>query len=243
MYTGHSGHTHSSQPRTRMESTIYGGRDPRGLPAYTVANASRYLDVPAATLRTWVRGRTYPRQDGIGSFEPLIVPADPDGGRLSFHNLVEAHVLRALRTKHGVPLRHVRPALAYAERDMKIERLLLSREMQTAGGQIFLERLGQLINLSRSGQLAVKELLAAHLERVQRDDRGIPIRLTPIRAPDTVVIDPAVSFGRPVIAGAGIRTSVLVQRIDAGETVAEVARDYDLPEEQVKAAVLFEAAA
>ncbi|HEX2207280.1 MAG TPA: hypothetical protein VHG93_06320 [Longimicrobium sp.] len=46
---------------------------------------------------------------------------------------------------------------------MGIERLLLSKNMQTAAGDIFLERFGQLVNLSRSGQLAVKELLAAHL--------------------------------------------------------------------------------
>lgn len=222
---------------------MYGGRDPRGLPAYSIADASRYIDVPAATLRSWVAGRTYRRQRDVGSFEPLIAAADVAGIRLSFYNLVEAHVLRALRARHGVPLKHVRPALAYAERDLGIERLLLSKEMQTAGGEIFLERLGQLINLSRSGQLAVKELLAAHLERVERDDRGIPIRLTPIRASTSVVIDPRVAFGRPALAGTGIRTAVLVQRIDAGEAPAEVALDYGLSLEQVTEAVLFEAAA
>lgn len=229
---------------------IYDGRDPRDLPAYGIADAARYLDVPAATLRSWVAGRTYPRQHGVGSFEPLIPPADTEGAaRLSFYNLVEAHVLRALRTKHEVPLKHVRAALAYAQRELGMERLLLSKEMQTAGGDIFLEQLGTLVNLSKSGQLAVKELLAAHLERVERDDRSIPIRLYPFltrsseRESRPVVIDPRVSFGRPTIAGSGIRTSVLVDRIDAGESLGDVAADFGLTEGQVKAAVLFERAA
>lgn len=231
-------------------SQIYNGRDPRDLPAYGIADAARYLDVPAATLRSWVAGRTYPRQHGVGSFEPLIVPADTQGAsRLSFYNLVEAHVLRALRTRYDVPLKHVRAALAYAGQELGIQRLLLSQEMQTAGGDIFLEQLGTLVNLSKSGQLAVKELLAAHLERVERDSSAIPIRLYPFlhrsaegeRRP--VVIDPAVSFGRPTIAGSGIQTGVLVQRIDAGESIAELAADYGLSEAQIKAAVLFERAA
>ena len=228
---------------------MYDGRDPRALPAYGFAEASRYLGVPGATLRSWVAGRTYPRQDGVGSFEPLIVPADTVGVRLSFYNLVEAHVLRALRTKHGVPLKHVRPAIAYAERDLGIQRLLLSKEMQTAGGDIFLERLGQLINLSKSGQFAVKELLAAHLECVERDSSSIPIRLYPFFSGQaeadarTVVIDPAVSFGHPTVAASGIRTAVLAQRFDAGEQIGAVAEDYGLTERQVKDALLFEAAA
>lgn len=229
--------------------TIYDGRDPRELPAYGFADAARYLAVPAATVRSWVVGRTYPRQDGVGSFEPLIAPADSTGARLSFYNLVEAHVLRALRTRHAVPLKHVRPAITYAEKELGIQRLLLSEQMQTAGGDIFLEHLGSLINLSKSGQLAVKQLLAAHLERVERDNSAIPIRLYPFighgaeHESRPVVIDPRVSFGKPTVAGSGVRTSVLVQRIDAGESVPALAADYGLTETRINAAVLFERAA
>ena len=227
--------------------SIYDGRDPREMPAYGVTDAARFIDVPPATLRSWVAGRSTRSQAGGAPFEPLIVPADPAGRHLSFYNLVEAHVLRALRTRHDVPMKHVRPAIAYAERELGIQRLLLSREMQTAGGDIFLEHFGHLVNLSKSGQLAVKELLAAHLERVERDSRSIPIRLYPVvpgekeRRP--VVIDPGVSFGRPTVAGSGVLTSVLVQRIDAGEDVAALADDYGLTEAQIVAAAVFERAA
>jgi uncharacterized protein (DUF433 family) len=226
--------------------TIYNGRDPREMPAYGIADAARFVDVPPATLRSWVAGRTTRAQMGGPAFEPVIAAADAAGRRLSFYNLVEAHVLRALRTRHDVPLRHIRPAIAYAERELGIQRLLLSREMQTAGGDIFLEHLGQLVNLSKSGQLAVRELLAAHLHRVERDDRAIPIRLYPVLPGEkdrAVVIDPAVSFGRPTVAGSGILTSVLVQRINAGESIADLTADYGLTEAQIVAAAVFERAA
>lgn len=232
-------------PRT----PLYGGQDPRALPAYTMADAARYLHTPAATLRSWFVGRTYPKQDGVGSFKPLIHPADAEGRRLSFLNLVEAHVLRALRTQHGVPLHSVRAALEYAEREMGIEHLLLSGALLTGAGSLFLEHYGQLINLTLSGQLAMRRVIEAYLRRVERDDRHIPIRLYPFlrgtgeESAKPVVIDPRVSFGRPTVAGSGVTTAALVQRIDAGESVADLARDYGIDEARIEAAVLFERAA
>lgn len=229
--------------------SLYGGRDPRTLPAYGLAEAARYLHIPPATLRSWLVGRTYPRQDGVGSFEPLIKPTGTGVLRLSFVNLVEAHVLRALRTQHGIPISHVRQALDYAERELGIQRLLLSKELLTSAGELFLEQYGQLINLSRSGQLAIKKVLEAHLRRVERDDRAIPIRLYPFLSTEAedrrrpVVIDPRVSFGRPMLAGAGVTTAAIAQRIDAGESVADLALDYGITPEQVEEAVVFENAA
>lgn len=232
-------------------STLYAGRDARDVAAYSLADASRYLHMPAATLRSWFVGRTYPRRTGgPGSFERLIQPADAGAGRLSFLNLVEAHVLRALRTQHGVSIRAVRQALDYAERALGIEHLLRSDALLAGAGELFLEHYGQLISLSRSGQLAMRRILEAYLRRVERDDRHIPIRLYPfVRATEedgaarSVVIDPRVSFGRPTVAGSGVTTAALVQRIDAGESVAELAADYGIPEARIEDAVLFEKAA
>jgi uncharacterized protein (DUF433 family) len=227
---------------------IYGGRDPRQLPAYSVADAARYLRIPAATLRSWVVGRTYPVADGLGSFEPLIRPADAARRRLSFENLIEAHVLRALRSQHAVDIKAVRPALAYAESELGIERLLLNNEpLLTHGGEVFLERFGQLVNLTRAGQIAIREVLLEHLHRVERDDALIPIRLypfvTPSRVSHSIVIDPLRSFGRPTLVGAGVRTQVIAARINAGESVEELAEDYELSAEQIQDALVFHQAA
>ncbi|HEX7241671.1 MAG TPA: DUF433 domain-containing protein [Longimicrobiaceae bacterium] len=229
--------------------TLYQGRDPRELPAYGITEAARYVHIPPATLRSWVAGRTYPRQDGIGSFQPLIRAAGQEGVRLSFGNLVEAHVLRALRTQHGVEIRAVRNALTYAEQELKIERLLLSNELLTDAGDIFLEYYGELLDLSRSGQIVMKKVLEAHLRRVERDDRDIPIRLYPFLPGEvgsdrrTVVIDPFVSFGRPTVAGHGVTTAVLVGRVDAGESIEDLSDDYDIPQQEIEEAILFERAA
>jgi uncharacterized protein (DUF433 family) len=158
-------------------------------------------------------------------------------------------VLRSLRTEHGVPLPAVRKALGYAERELQIDQLLLREELRTLGGEIFLDRYGELINLSASGQLAMRKVFEAHLKRVEWGPMRSPVRLYPFLLTEgagdakPIIIDPAISFGRPVVGRAFVSTQSIVDRIDAGEDVAEVARDYDLTQQAVEEAVLYERAA
>ena len=56
------------------------------------------------------------------------------------------------------------------------------------------------------------EVLHAHLRRAGE--------------PRLVVIDPLVSFGRPVLAGTGIPTAIIAERYKAGESIDELANDY-----------------
>ena len=51
-----------------------------------------------------------------GHFVPLIA-LGADSRLLSFDNLVEAHVLNAIRRKHGISMQRVRRALEYLYED------------------------------------------------------------------------------------------------------------------------------
>jgi uncharacterized protein (DUF433 family) len=212
---------------------------------YSIAQAARYLRIPPSTLRPWVRGRTGAKGCGTGN-PPVLIKV---GSLLSFNNLVEAFVLRALRVGHGARMAAVRQALDSAEREFKISRLLLSRDLQASPGSTFLEHLGQSINLDPPEHLAAKQLLYAVLERVSRNPLGFPSRMYPVGsydistlklAPRIIMIDPAVSFGRPILVSKGIRTSTIAHRIDAGEKPEDIARDYDLELEEVDAALFYE---
>lgn len=223
--------------------------DRRNKPAYGLAEAARYMKLPVATLRSWVVGRPYSTTKGGRQFKPLIHPPVKKPPTLSFWNLVEAHVLRALRTDHRVSIGAVRKALTYAEDALQIDRLLLSKELRTEGGRVFLQRYGELVELSASGQLALRLVFEDHLKRVEWGEWMFPIRLYPYSSSEsaslerTIAIDPAVAFGRPLLARAGVTTRTIAERIDAGESVAAVASDYDLREGEVEEAVLYERAA
>jgi uncharacterized protein (DUF433 family) len=218
-------------------------------PAYSLAEGARYLKLPPATLRSWVLGRQYPTQGGGRQFPALIRPARRKPPTLSFWNLIEAHVLRSLRMDHGVTVKALRNALDYAEKKLDIERLLLREELRANGGAVFLDRYHQLIDLSASGQLAMRHLFEEHLKRVEWDDWKFPIRLYPFLSADTrtqerlIAIDPKIAFGRPVVLRKGITTTVIADRIDAGEKVDDLAADYDLKAAEIEQAVVYERAA
>lgn len=223
--------------------------DARNQPAYTLAEAARYLKLPEGTLRYWVQGRAGGLSGRAGGSSPLIHPPERQPPTLSFWNLIEAHVLRSLRMDHGVSLPALRKAIQYAQKSQGIERLLLSRELKTSAGQVFLERYGQLISLSASGQLAMQRLFQDHLKRVEWDDSKFPVRLYPFLANESpestkpIVIQAELGFGRPIVQKVGVSTGAIADRIDAGEQVRDLADDYGLTESEIVEAVLYERAA
>ena len=226
---------------------IYGGRRPGAIGLYTVVEAAHYLQLPPSTLRDWVRGRTYPVVEGDTFAEPVVVLPPEDDGLLSFDNLVEAHVLAALRRKHRVRLAAVRRAVAFVGDKLGVQRPLLDVSFMTDGSALFIEHYGQLIDASASGQLALGVTLAAHLQRVERDANGLAQRLFPFtRAsmapadPKVVVIDPRIAFGRPVVAGTGVQTAIIAERYLAGESVDALAADYRCERAPVEEALRVE---
>ena len=220
----------------------------REQPAYTVAEGARYLKLPVATLRSWVAGRSYPKAGGVERFQPLIAPAQGKPPLLSFWNLIEAHVLRSLRTDHAVALRELRKAIRFSERALKIERLLLHKDLRTHAGDVFLEQYGKLISLNASGQLAMRKVFEEHLKRVEWDQWQFPVRLYPFVSGEApaqrpIAIDPSIAFGRPVLLRVGVSTGAIADRIDAGESVTDLAEDYGLSPAEIEEAVLYERAA
>jgi uncharacterized protein (DUF433 family) len=227
--------------------------DPRISPAYSGAEAAHYLRMPEGTLRSWVAGRLYPVAGQSKRSRPLIHLDDPKGQYLSFINLVEAHVLAAIRRRHGVKLPKVRKALDYVRRQFRVERPLMDQAFQTDGLDLFVERYGELINASREGQRAMKEIIGVYLKRIERDAKGLPIKLypftrdtqadaAPVSDPRVVVMNPTVSFGRPVIAGTGIPVSSIYERYKAGDSVADLAQDFRLEISAIEEAIRCEAA-
>ncbi len=143
----------------RRTAASYGADDPRLWPAYSVAEAAHYLRMPEETLRSWVVGRLYPVSGQSKRSRPLVHLDDPHRRYLSFINLVEAHVLAAIRRRHGVKLPKVRAALDYVRKQFQVERPLIDQAFQTNGLDLFVERYGEMINASREGQQAMKEIL------------------------------------------------------------------------------------
>ncbi len=210
--------------------------DLREFPRYSISEAAFYVRIPASTLTAWTRGQNYRTSRGVHrTFEPLIELADPGNKLLSFYNLVEAHMLRST-TERGVPLRNVRRALDYIREAIPGGHPLLVHDFEVSGKEVFIQHLGDTVNATRYGQLAMRKILDRYLKRVERDARGLPLRVFPINS-KRLVIDPQFSSGKPIVKDRGIVASVLWGRNRTGETIPEIAKDYGLTALEVKEAI------
>lgn len=238
-----------------QERKIYGGRDPREIPAYTMVEAARYLRVPEQTVRNWALGRSWSRQGKPVQVRAVIQAADMQRRMLSFVNMIELHVLDSIRRQHQVELNSVRKSVAFLKRTFGTTHPLADIQMETNGKDLFIEHLGELINVSREGQLAMKDVLEKFLQRIERDPKGLAIRLFPFTrtvrlreeslaadAPRIVSIEPTIAFGRPVIAGSRIPTVEIAERFKAGDSSELLAGEYGRPIAEIEEAIRCELA-
>jgi uncharacterized protein (DUF433 family) len=218
----------------------------RELPAYGVAEAAHYLLVPRATLRSWAAGMSYGSDGKRRFFKPVIQPAATSPVALSFINLIEAHVLAAIRRRHRVDMPAVRRTIDFLKRKFGSPHPLADHKFETDGVNLFISHYGNFISVSQGGQLAVRDLLKAYLRRIDRDDKGFPLRLYPFtrvdetEQPKNIVIDPFISFGKAVITGTGISTDIVAERFKAGESADELASDYGCTREKIEEAIRCE---
>lgn len=223
---------------THPADTIYGPTAPEELPAYLLSDAARIVRLSPSTLRLWAAGHD--------ASKPLFKPASRAPLLLSFSNLVEAFVLASMRRVHGVSMQRVRKALRYVATDLDYPRPLIHARFRTDGVSLFVQHAGKLLDVSAEGQAVLRDLLEASLTRIDWE-RDLAVRLYPwVRGgdlagqPRTIVIDPRLGFGQPVIAGTGIQARIVAERYRAGEPAGLLAKDYGVGTEQIDDAIRCE---
>lgn len=225
--------------------------DPRDIPMYTIAEVASSLRMHPSTLADWTTPRVSLGQRNE-TFAPLIDAPESElaGGRLSFYNVIEAHMLLATLRHHMVPILTVRRALDWVKRTMPVPHPLVEYKFQTKGKHIFVSKLmahteGQpkgTVDASLAGQHIISEILDRYLMRIHRDQSGVANRLFPI-APGThgetepVMMDINFASGKLVVTETGVLAAVLHGRYKAGHSIEKLVRDYRLSPEQIRGAI------
>jgi uncharacterized protein (DUF433 family) len=104
---------------------------------------------------------------------------------------------------------------------------------------------GELVNVSRGGQLGIRSILEIHLRRIEHGPGGeltfFPfVEERSAQEPKMIMMTPSIAFGRPVITGTGISTAVIAARFHARESISELAREYGRGESDIEEAVRWE---
>ncbi len=206
------------------------------VPMYGLSEAALYLRLPIKTLEYWAFGRK--------NMPPLIRVAGKHPRSLSFMNLLESHMLAAMRQIYELRLPKIRRAITHLNSKSGFRHPLIEQPLYTNRIDVLLREIDGLVNISRSGQYVIPEIVEVHLERIEYDKRTFKfypfVRQRSADEPKFIVITPEIGFGKPVIAGTGISTAVIASRFNARESVPELAREYGLEEKQVEEAIRWE---
>jgi uncharacterized protein (DUF433 family) len=210
-------------------------------PLYSFAEADHLAGAARGTARRWLLGYSYVRQ-GQRIEQPRVTPGIDSTRGVSFLDLVEVVAIRRLHSE-GFSLREIRSIVTNCQGILGLERPLVRAKFKAGGKDIFvsLDR-GTLVEVGRRKRMtAWTDILEPFLKELDywRDDWAN--KWWPLGHDRRIVIDPEYGFGLPVIAGSGVRTEIIWERIRAGDLPEEIAEDFNVSPLEVDRAIQFEA--
>lgn len=213
-------------------------------PLYSVTEAASYVGVPRTTFDTWVSG--YERQTASRSTVrgPLLTRVGGGQKTVPFIGLVEGAVLAAFR-ETGLPMQRIRPAIERLREEGHLEHALASRRLYTDGAQVLFDYAAtthdkqlRLLTVVVSGQRVFHEVIDRYLKRITYGDDGWAARIVlPATKRELLVVDPDRAFGQPTFIRGGARLVDIRSRVEAGESLRGVARDFGVPLADVRDAL------
>lgn len=201
-------------------------------PLLTPKETARHLLIPDTTMYGWLR------ENANGA--PLVHHVEPaKRGRPSmpFVAVIEAYVLRSLRDL-GLSKRSVRDAAATIRMEFGTPYALATKRIATDGVDIFVHYADDDLARLGDGQRPIRQVINDHLDYITWDTADeFPARLRLRQYTDVapVVIDPRFGWGAPVVAATKVPVDAVVELWLAGESLADVAYEYDMTPEQAEA--------
>ena len=219
-------------------------------PIYNPAYVSRLIDLSTGRIKRWLQGyefsytSTISGEEIIHHKEPVIGREDPDlPNYASFLDLIDLLFVKQFLTK-GLSLQKVRKALNEAQ-SMLGGHHFAQRSFFTDGRNIYMQIKNEsesLIELLSGGHWVISQFIKELAEQIEFDEpSGFAAKWYPLGKGGLVVIDPKISFGRPIIEGRSISTdNVFDCYLGERENISKVCKWLDLNPQQVMAAVKFE---
>lgn len=226
-----------------MDTTLIG----KGL--YSLSQAAHLIGADPRSVKRWMLGyeRTVrgERRRSPPLWKTQFAEADLPEPTIGFRDLLELRLVNAF-AKHGVDLRVIRATADAARVLFQSDYPLTMQRFLTDGKRVFAEAAAasgetRMIDPAR-GQYVFPEIIKPSLYAGIEYDHDTAVRWFPFgRRSKSVVVDPAVQFGSPVVVGTGIPTDTLFATYKAeGDDKAAVARIFDITPHQVEVAVRFE---
>jgi uncharacterized protein (DUF433 family) len=159
----------------------------------------------------------------------------------SFIDLVSLAVVKELWGRN-ISEKDMRAGVAFLQQETGHEKPFAHKDviglLATSGASLLMSLAGGWYDIGRGGQGAFENVVRLYFKTVSYDDLGVAQLWRP--AP-LVVLNPKIQAGAPCLAGTRVPTAIVNEML-ATDPADVVAADLNLTEDQVRAAVEFEAA-
>jgi len=209
-------------------------------PRYSYQEADRLARTSRGTARRWLKGFVYRGSVGEPVARPPVTPRQDVLEAASFIDLVELAAIGRFR-EFGFSMPKIRNLVDACQSIFDVPRPLTSLQFKLGGRQVFVSHEDKSLVevLKTRGQAAWHEVLEPFLQTLEYEN-DVVRRWFPLGQDAPIVVDPAFSFGLPVVAHSGIRTEILFERFEVGELTSAIARDFNIEPAEVERAVQFE---
>lgn len=162
------------------------------------------------------------------------------GAPLSFIDLVEAHMLLAIRRGYGIPLKRLRTAMEYLREDGGDLLFLAHRDFKHDRQHLYVDRDEYLVSLSERGQHVEPRVIQDGLKQIVYGEDGYADRFFPLVngvEQKSIMLSPSIGFGRPVLTRLGVSAEAVAERFRVGEHLKDLAEDYGATTEEIEDAI------
>ncbi len=219
---------------------------PYNNPLYYYAEAARLTGISIYRVHRWLKGYEYLYESKRMKQPPILERKETLFGEssfASFYDLIDLLFVKRFLDQ-GISLQKIRKALKEAEEILGVSHFA-HEIFFTDKSNIFLrirEEGDAILELLSGGQWAIKPFIEELGHMIDFDDITKSVcRWYPPEGDRLVVLDPWVSFGRPIIVKKGITTENIYDLYLAeGKNEASIVSWMNLEPREVKAAVKFE---
>jgi uncharacterized protein (DUF433 family) len=193
---------------------------------YDPTEAAHVLRIHPDTLLGWTavhRGRPALLAPSFESF-------------FSFHDLVSLMVIAEMAHR-GVPQAEIRRGIEHLSAELGTARPLAHRKLATVGRAFFAD-LGEWVDAGRGGQGAFPDVIRPLLRPIEYGADEMASVWRPLQR---VWLNPRVQVGAPCIDRTRVPTRLIASLLQKGEDAGDIADDYEIDIEDVRAAESFEA--
>ena len=216
-----------------MPNTIEHIKPSLGEGVFLISDVAEILQLPYSKVRRWL----IEFWEGKFSKDYRYTLGSKESRSVNFFTLIEFYTFYQLRSMNLTSQR-IQKIYNQLAKDLDTK-YPFARPLHTDGNSVWVEALGELIKVDGKLQLDLKSILTPFLSKIDFTTDGVAERYFPLDNSKNIVVDPRHQFGAPTITGTNVKSIIINDFYNSGESIESICSLYSLSEVQVKDALRY----